>query len=206
MTNNWQQVLFTQAAPQGRLWRSLFACCYGIEKFNRTIGLGIAWLALLMALVVFIVVVLRYGFNTGAIWLQESALYMHGLLFMLAAAYCMQQGQHVRIDIFYSSWSLRRRALVDLGGTLFFLIPVATFSFLIAWEYVANSWQYLEKSREPTGLPFVYLLKTTLLVMPVILFIQGLADGWRHYCFLRGWIDYKQPQEEQQQKAKGKLV
>ena len=205
VTNNWQQVSFTEVAPKGRVWRILFACCYGIERFNRTLGLSIAWLALLMALTVFVVVILRYGFSTGAIWLQESALYMHGLLFMLAAAYCMQQGQHVRIDIFYSSWSPRRQALVDLGGTLFFLLPVTIFTFFIAWEYVISSWQYLEKSRESTGLPLVFALKTVLLIMPAILFLQAIADGWRHCCFLCGWIDYKAQEETKAAEAKGSL-
>ena len=196
MIRRWQDVLVTDKTPQTRLWHSAFVLCSAIEKFNRTLGLTIAWLALIMAITTFVIVVMRYGFHTGSIRMQESALYMHGLLFMLAAAYCMQQNQHVRIDIFYSGWSMQRRALIDLGGTFLFLLPVTAFSFLIAWEYVASSWGYLEKSREPGGLPLVFALKAALLVMPFILFIQGLADAWRNYCFLRGWLAYKEEGEE----------
>lgn len=159
--------------------------------------MGIAWFALIMALTTFIIVVMRYGFNTGSIQMQESVLYMHGFLFMLSGAYCLQQNQHVRIDIFYSSWSPARRALLDLLGTLFLLMPVAGFIFLIAWEYVASAWEYLEKSREPSGLPFVYLLKTVLLIMPAMLFMQAIADAWRNYCFLRGWLVYKKSDSEE---------
>ena len=191
MIRRWQDALITDRTPRTRFWHGTFALCSTIERFNRTLGLTIAWLSLIMAITTFIVVVMRYGFHTGSIRMQESALYMHGLLFMLAAAYCMQQNQHVRIDIFYSSWSVERRTLIDLGGTLLFLLPVAAFSFFIAWEYVASSWEYLEKSREPGGLPLIFALKTALLVMPFILFIQGMADAWRNYCFLRGWLVYK---------------
>ena len=197
MLFGWCDIQGTATTPQMKWWHASVAVCSFIERFNRTIGLAVAWFSLFMALTTFVIVVMRYGFNTGSIRLQESVLYMHGMLFMLSGAYCLQQNQHVRIDIFYSDWHERRKTLLDLLGTLFLLMPVAAFTFFIAWEYVASSWLYLEKSREPSGLPFIYLLKTVILIMPAMLFIQAIADAWRHYGFLRGWLRYEKSGTEE---------
>ena len=135
-----------------------------------------------MVLLTFTIVVLRYGFNLGWIWLQESLTYMHVGVFTVAAAWTLQVDDHVRVDIFYSSMSKRKRARVDLLGTLIFLLPFCIFLIVMAWPYVANSWKLLETSREPGGLPLVFLLKSLMLVLPTLLVFQGLLnaiDAWR---------------------------
>ena len=136
-----------------------------------------AWLTLLMVVVTCVVVVMRYVFDAGAVWLQESVVWMHAVVFMVGAAYTLQQDEHVRVDIFYRDMSVRRRAWVDLVGTLLFLFPLCGFLGYKAWDFIVVSWQLGESSREPGGMPypFVPLLKSVLLLMPLLLTLQGVA-------------------------------
>jgi TRAP-type mannitol/chloroaromatic compound transport system permease small subunit len=139
-----------------------------------------------MVLVTFLVVVLRYAFDIGSIALQESVTYMHATLFMLGAAYTLQQQGHVRVDIFYQRFSRRGRAWVDLLGTLVLLVPICLFVLVSSWGYVTESWAVHEGSREAGGLPYVYVLKTLLIVMPILVLIQGLVWLLRNGLFLVG--------------------
>jgi len=146
-----------------------------VDRFT-DLGKLISWFTLLMVLLTFIIVVLRYGFNLGWIAMQESILYFHGFVFMLGAAYTLKNNGHVRVDIFYQKFSIRKKAFVDLFGTLFLLLPVCIFIFVISFDYVALSWQILEKSSEAGGLPFVYVSKSLLLLLAVSLSLQGMAE------------------------------
>lgn len=128
-----------------------------------------------MVITTFLVVVLRYVFNIGWIAMQESITWMHALVFMIGAAYTMKQEGHVRVDIFYGKMSVRSRAWVDFLGTLFFLLPVFGFILWASWDYVLFSWSLKESSQEAGGLPGLFLLKTVLLVMPVLMLLQGIS-------------------------------
>lgn len=149
------------------LLRNLIALC----------GKLVAWLTVLMVLLTFAIVILRYGFNLGWIWLQESVSYLHVAVFTVVAAWTLQQDGHVRVDIFYAEMTPRKRATVDLLGTLFFLVPFCVFVLVISWPYVTNSWKLLEASREAGGLPLVFLLKTLILVMPALLLGQAFINA-----------------------------
>ena len=94
-----------------------------IDRIIAVIGRIAAWGVLVVVLVEFTVVLLRYGFGIGSIWLQETVVYAHAALFMLAAAWTLAAGGHVRVDIFYARTSARHKAWVDLLGTAFFLLP-----------------------------------------------------------------------------------
>ena len=146
-----------------------------IDDFNEICGRAIAWLTLGMVLTQFTVVILRYVFGVGWIALQESILFMHALVFMLGAAYTLRYEGHVRVDIFYRRLSRRGRALVDVLGTLLLLLPVCVYIFSSSWDYVTDSWQLFEGSREAGGLPGVFLLKTSILLMAGLLSLQGLS-------------------------------
>jgi TRAP-type mannitol/chloroaromatic compound transport system permease small subunit len=136
-------------------------------------GRAVAWLALVMTLLTFLVVLLRYGFNQGWIWMQESVTYLHAAVFMVAAAWALQTDDHVRVDIFYRGRSSRYRNVVNLAGSLLFLMPFSVFLLVIGWDYVAASWAVRESSSEPGGLPLVWLLKTLVLVLPALLLLQA---------------------------------
>jgi TRAP-type mannitol/chloroaromatic compound transport system permease small subunit len=150
-----------------------------IDRLNAAIGRSAAWCCLFIVLVQFAVVVMRYAFNIGFIWLQESIMYGHAALFMLAAAWTLQIGGHVRVDIFYADASPRTKALIDLVGSLLFLLPFAIVLAMLSLPYVERSWHILERSREASGLPFVYVLKTLIPVFAILMALQGVAQAIR---------------------------
>lgn len=130
-----------------------------------------------MVLVTFVVVVMRYVFDAGLIWVQESVTWMHAVVFMLGAAYTLRDEEHVRVDVFYRNMSPRRRAWVDLIGVAIFLLPLCVFLAWNSLDFVAQSWRIREMSRESGGLPypFVPMLKSVLLLMPLAVAMQGLS-------------------------------
>ena len=139
-------------------------------------GRVVAWGTLLMVLITFAVVLLRYLFDTGWIAMQESVTYLHATVFMLGSAYTLKHGGHVRVDIFYQKLGMRGKAWVNLLGTLFLLLPMMIFIFWVSWDYVVESWKVLEGSREAGGLPGVFLLKTLILLLPLtLLLLQGIS-------------------------------
>lgn len=148
----------------------------GINTINRWVGHAVAWLAIAMMLCCSLIVLLRSGFNMGSLMLQDSLMYMHAALFMLGTAYAMQQEAHVRVDIFYRNLSTRSRAWVDSLGAIIFLLPLCAFIFWISWSYVGQSWSIRERSADAGGIPAVYLLKTLLLAMPVLLGLQAISQ------------------------------
>ena len=156
------------------------------DAVNEWTGRFVSWLILAMVVVTFAVVVLRYLFNLGWIALQESVTFMHALVFMLGAAYTLRHDGHVRVDILSQRLSPRGRAWVEIAGVLLLLVPVMTFLLWVGWDYVAQSWSQREGSRETGGLAGVFLLKTAILVMPMLMLVQGLAQALRSVLVLRG--------------------
>ena len=150
-----------------------------IDRVIAAIGRAAAWCCLYIVLAEFTVVVMRYALGLGSIRLQESVLYAHAALFMLAAAWTLQIDGHVRVDVFYAQASRRRRAVIDLVGAVIFLFPFAIAVAALSMPYVERSWAILEGSRETSGLPFVYLLKTLIPLFALLIGLQGLAQAIR---------------------------
>ena len=146
-----------------------------IDSLNEWVGRFVSWLVLALVLTTFCIVMLRYLFDLSWVMMQESTVYLHGIIFMLGAAYTLKHEGHVRVDIIYQRCTPRVKAWVDLFGTLFLLLPVAGFILWSSWEYVMNAWGILEASRNSGGLPFVYLLKSCLLLISILLILQGLS-------------------------------
>jgi TRAP-type mannitol/chloroaromatic compound transport system permease small subunit len=157
-----------------------------IDRVIAAIGQMAMWCCLYLVLAEFAVVVLRYAFGLGSIRLQESVFYAHAGLFMLAAAWTLQAGGHVRVDIFYAQAGPRTKALIDLVGALVFLLPVTVVIGVLSLPYVARSWAIFEGSRETSGLPFVYLLKTLIPLFALLLGLQGVAQAIRAWLLLSG--------------------
>mgnify|MGYP001322548241 CR=1 FL=1 len=146
-----------------------------INLINRVIGETVSWLTLLMVLVTVLVVVLRYGFNIGFIWMQESVRFMYSAVFLLCAGYTLFKDKHVRVDVLYLSLSERKKAIVDLLGSIFLLLPVCFVIFYYSWSYVLNSWEQLEGSIEERGLHLVFLMKTFIWLFAILVSMQSLA-------------------------------
>lgn len=172
----------------------LLALARLIDTLNARFGQVCAWLTLFLVLGTAVVVVLRYGFGIGATALQEAVLYAHALVFMGAAAWTLQRNGHVRVDIFYQRFSPRYQALVEVLGTLLFLLPVCLFLGWASWDYVSNSWSTLEASSESGGLKFVYLQKSIILVLVVSLALQGIAEIIKAAYLVAGRLPISEPE------------
>ena len=140
------------------------------------LGRSISWMTVVMVIMVLIVVFTRYFLQVGSIALQESVTYLHAVVFLLGISYTLKQDGHVRVDIFYRKFSSRRKALINFFGGIFFLMPVSGLILYSSWDYVWASWAIGETSAENNGLPFVYLLKTLMILMPITLILQGIAE------------------------------
>jgi TRAP-type mannitol/chloroaromatic compound transport system permease small subunit len=156
-----------------------------IEGFAETTGRTVSWLTLALGLAGFLVVVMRYAFDSGYIWMQETLTWMHALVFMLGAAYTLKHDEHVRVDVIYRSLSVRTRAAIDLAGTILFLLPLCGYLVYETLPYVETSWRFGERSREAGGLPALFLLKAVIPLMAVLLTVQGLAVALKCIAELR---------------------
>lgn len=147
------------------------------DRISNFTGKLTSWLTLLMVLVTAVIVVMRYAFDAGYVWMQESVTWMHAAVFMLGAGYTLLHDDHVRVDIFYRKMDPRRRGWVDLLGVLLFLLPLCGYLAWAAVDFAAASWSIHESSREPGGMPypFIPLLKSIVIVMPVLVSLQGLS-------------------------------
>lgn len=157
-----------------------------LDQVNAWVGRFVRWLALLLLLAQFAVVVLRYMFGTSYIWGTETVLYLHAALFMLAAGYTLLIDGHVRVDIIYGSLGERGKALINLLGTLVFLLPTCIVLLWFTWRFTANSWAIREGSLSVGGIPAAYLLKTLIPAFALLLLIQGASLALRSFVRLRG--------------------
>jgi TRAP-type mannitol/chloroaromatic compound transport system permease small subunit len=150
-----------------------------IDRLNVAIGRTVAWLVLAVVLLQFTLVVARYLIGIGSIWLTETVIYAHAMLFMLAAAWTLHAGGHVRVDVFYADVSARTKARVDLVGALLLLLPFMLVLLWLSVPYAARSWSILEHSQEASGLPLVFALKTLIPLFALLMALQGIAQAIR---------------------------
>jgi TRAP-type mannitol/chloroaromatic compound transport system permease small subunit len=150
-----------------------------IDRLTTSMGWAVAWLALAIVLLQFALVVARYLFGLGSIWLTETVIYAHATLFLLAAAWTLRAGGHVRVDIFYAEASARTKAIIDLIGAALLLLPFALVLVWLSVPYAARSWAILERSQESSGLPLVFLLKTLIPAFALLMALQGIAQAIR---------------------------
>jgi TRAP-type mannitol/chloroaromatic compound transport system permease small subunit len=169
------------------------------DRLNEWLGTKLAWLALAMVLLQFVIVVMRYVFGLGSVKLQESIVYLHATVFMVGAGYTLLHNGHVRCDIFYSAASPRAKAMVDLFGVAVFLWPMCALIAWVAWPYVAAAWAVREGSPEGSlGIPGVFLLKSVILVFAALLALQGLALAIHSALLLAG---VEAPHDDEQAEA-----
>ena len=150
-----------------------------MNRFSNTLGRVSAWLVLGIVTLQFGLVVARYIFGLGSIWLTEAVVYGHAALFLLASAWTLREGGHVRVDIFYADATPRTRASIDLAGALLLLLPFALVLACLSVPYAARSWAILERSQEASGLPLVFALKTLIPIFAVLMALQGFAQAIR---------------------------
>ncbi len=171
-----------------------------IDGLNELIGRLTYWLVIVMILVGVWNVIGRYlgrsiGQNFTSNALIEIQWYIFDLVFLLGGAYALKHNEHVRVDIFYTRWSPKRKALASLIGTIFFLIPFSIILIIVSWSAVLNSWAILEVSPDPGGLPR-YPIKTMIIVSFILLFLQGISEAIKNFAVLRGQLSLQKESHE----------
>lgn len=155
-----------------------------LDNINNVVGRTVSWLTFLMVLIVFTVVLFRYVFSVGWIAMQESYVWIHGIVFMLSASYTFLHDGHVRIDVIYRSSSKKYKAIVNLFGSIFFVFPLIWIVWIKAIPFVNRSWGRLESSAEAGGLPGLYILKSIILVFCILFVLQTISIVLRSLCDL----------------------
>jgi TRAP-type mannitol/chloroaromatic compound transport system permease small subunit len=169
--------------------RFLVQSIRAINGLNRIVGQTLAWLALGVVLVCFVVVVQRYLLHTTQIWMQDLYVWLSGAMFTGIAGYALMRDEHVRVDILYRPWSIRGKAIADLVGTLIFLIPYVVVVLIYGWPFVARSWRLFEGSANVGGMPGLFILKSFIIVFAVLIGLQGLAIIARSILIISGRND-----------------
>ena len=164
--------------------RAIAAIIRAIAALNRAIGLTLSWLSLAVVLVCFAVVVQRYFLHQTQLWLQDLYVWLSGAMFTGVAGYALLRDDHVRVDILYRPWSIRKKAIADLFGVVVFLAPFIGVVATYGWTFVARSWRLYEGSANIGGMPGLFILKTFILVFCVVVGLQGLAMALRSILVL----------------------
>ena len=157
-----------------------------LEAINEKAGILFSWSTLLMVILICTEVVMRYVFNRSFIWMVELEIYLFAFSFLLAAGYAFKHDKHVRVDLFYARFSEKKKAMVNILGGLFFLIPWCLISIIGCLRYANISWRIGEVSQQAGGLPMVYLLKYSLALGFTLLLIQALASILRSILIIQG--------------------
>lgn len=149
-----------------------------LEQFSECTGKLVSWLVLVMVLLVSYDVAMRYFFQSGSVALQEMEWHLFSLIFLIGASYTLKHDDHVRLDLFYKSKFMddRRRAWVDLFGSIFLLIPFCILIISSAWPFVVQSYIHLEGSPDPGGLPYRWILKASIPLGFTFLLLQGVSE------------------------------
>ncbi|MEM9808371.1 MAG: TRAP transporter small permease subunit [Cyanobacteria bacterium P01_D01_bin.56] len=172
--------------------QSLLSLARRIDAFTHLVGKFAYWLVLAMIGVGTWNVIGRYlgnlvGQNLSSNALIEAQWYLFDVVFLLGAAYTLQKGAHVRVDVFYDRWSRRRKALADFMGTVLFLIPFSALVLYFSWGAVIKSWQIWEMSPDPNGLPR-YPIKAMILVSFGLLILQGISEAIKNWAIFSGHL------------------
>ena len=159
-----------------------------LDTCTEKLGHATAWLVLIMVLLVSYDVTMRYLFQSGSVALQELQWHLFSFMFLLAGGYALKHDGHVRLDLFYQSRFMndRRRAWVNIFGSLVFLIPFCVLIISSSQTFVTQSWQFMEGSPDPGGLPYRWILKTAIPAGFSLLLLQGIAEAIKNLCIVLG--------------------
>jgi TRAP-type mannitol/chloroaromatic compound transport system permease small subunit len=178
------------------LARALRELARKIDTWQDRLGRGVSWLMLLMVVVVFGDVILRYLFSISTVFTQEFEWYLFGVVYLMAAGYTMLYDEHVRVDILYSRFSPRKKAWVDFVLLFVFFFPSCLLVILTSWPFVKNAFLVLEGSPDPGGIPARWALKAVIIIGFAVLMLQGVSQAIKNFFWAMGWEEPRRPQKE----------
>lgn len=160
--------------------------CRWIDTLNEWVGRGVAWVTFLVVLVVFTDVVMRYAFKTSFVFVQELEWHLFAFIFLMGAGYTLAKDGHVRVDIIYQRLSPKAKAWVNLFGVIFFLLPGCYMIIATSYKFVYTSWAMGEGSPDPGGIPYRFIIKSTIPIGFVLVTLQGLSLSLRSLMVILG--------------------
>ena len=159
-----------------------------IDWLNERVGKGAFWLVLIMALISAGNASYRFVFNDSSNGLLEIQWYLFAAVFLLCSPYTLQKNEHVRIDVLSSKLSPRGLAVIDIIGTVFFLLPMVVTVLWLSLPLVAESYKINEYSANAGGL-IRWPVKILLPIGFTLLALQGISELIKRIAFLAGMID-----------------
>lgn len=156
------------------------------DGINEYVGRAASWLTVFMVLAVTLIVIMRYIFAVGFIWMQESYVWAHGMVFMLGAGYTLLHDGHVRIDVFYRTASKTYKNIINIVGCTIFVLPVCWLIFDKSINYVTRSFGVIESSAEAGGMPFLFVLKGMIWGFSFLLALAAVSLILRSILSLAG--------------------
>ena len=158
-----------------------------IDALQERVGRFTSFVMLVMVLVVFSDVVLRYGLRKSSVFMQEMEWHLFGISYLLAAGYTMLYDEHVRVDILYSRWSPRKKAWSDFVFSFVFFFPSVFLVIYTTIPFLRDSFMVIEGSPDPGGVPARWVLKSVIIVGFALLGLQGLSEAIKNFYVARGW-------------------
>lgn len=160
-----------------------------IDRLNENIGRGISWLNTLLVVVICYDVTARYLFSASGAGIVELEWHLFSFIFLLGAAYALLHDRHVRVDVFYQNFSEKKKAWVNLTGTLLFLIPFCIITINASLTFTANAFAINEGSPDPGGLPARYIVKAAIPLGFSLLLLQAISLAFKSILTLTDTTD-----------------
>ncbi len=145
-----------------------------IDRFFLKIGEYTSLLSIVLVFIILFDVIARYFFFSSSAWLTELEWHIFSLIFLFGVIYTFQYDDHVRVDVWYSTMSLRKQLWINLIGTILFLIPWCLIIIFTSIKYANHSYEMSEISADPGGLGYRYIIKYAISASFILLLIYGI--------------------------------
>ena len=153
-----------------------------IDKFSKWVGNVVCWILMPLIFAMTYEVIMRKLFLAPTIWAYDISRFLYGALFMLGAAYALSRGVHIRADFLYRNFKVKNQGLIDFWLYILFYFPGLFVFFYMTVGYVGESIQRGERGMDTTWMPYMWPIKTCLLIGIAFLLIQGVSELLKSYC------------------------
>ncbi|MCG8335994.1 MAG: TRAP transporter small permease subunit [Proteobacteria bacterium] len=146
-----------------------------IDELNEKVGIFVSWITGVLVLIIVFDVIMRYAFNETFVFVQELEWHVFSFIFLIGAGYTLKHDQHVRVDVFYQAMNQRKKAIVNISGTLLLLIPGCLIVLKSTIPWTVTAFEIMETSPDPGGIPMRFILKSFVPIGFFLVFLQGIS-------------------------------
>ncbi len=156
-----------------------------IDKLTALFGKLTAVLVVALTLVIVYDAFMRYLFHGGSVALQEVEWHLYDLIFMIGLSYTLKHDKHVRVDIFYTRYSQKTKAVINIISQIFLILPFVMLVLYVSWDFIAMSYAQHEGSSDPGGLCCRYIIKSVIILSFILLGLQSISEIYKNFEKLR---------------------